>query len=134
MNSVERGKAVQDWIIDAVTVVIDNCEPLHVRVTQLTYDAVKHDMDSGNTWEAYTEACRVSAVREYADVAGIAIRDELRRWFDKGITTRAGIEGAALRDMVAGLIDWNDRDQWSRIGDLYLPAPSDYHDNGDTDW
>lgn len=121
MEDIEAA-AVRRFIADALTLIADNDEALLSEINTAVRDAVVEGMGHGDNSprEAYAEmlAGRGSFERrEYADVAGLAIRDVI--W--DALPDSETFGGLLLRD----LLDYGDRQQWELIGDHYLPESVD---------
>jgi hypothetical protein len=123
VNSADRTRAVQDWIVDTVVGIVDNAERWYVDVRAAAKDAVRFDAGVPSTWGQYAEAHRVSDVHTYADIAGLRIVDVFRE------AVQDGVHDGNMRLLVEALLDFSDREQWRRIGDYYLPQPDDWEES-----
>lgn len=115
-------------IVDAFNKVADNYPggELYGRLTEASRRAVLEGMGTGVTLDDYRAARQGRGdLREYADVVGIYVRDELRECIDEELPA------GALRDILLQLLDLNDRSVSLALGEHYLPDPDDIDDEDD---
>ncbi|MFG3710915.1 hypothetical protein [Micromonospora sp. NPDC047730] len=109
-------------IVDAFNKVADNYPggELYRRLTEASRRAVLEGMATGLTLDDYRKAKEGRGdLREYADVVGIYVRDELREYIDEVLPANA------LRDILLKLLDLDDRSVSLALGQHYLPDPDD---------
>lgn len=117
--------AVQAWVIKCITDVADNYEPWYRRFKAAAKHAALNDMGSpAPTVEDYLTARRNGDTRDYEDVVGLAVVDELRQLLDGGLR-----DGSPVKDLMAELLDLNDRQQAALLGQHYLPEAWEFEED-----
>jgi hypothetical protein len=126
IDSSTRAYIIRAWIVERVTLSIDNDDATQNEATERACRAVIEDMGSTRpSLYDYREMHAGRADRDryvYADVIGDRISDLIGEWIETEKET-GGSE--FLMTMVADVFDLNDRSQKRLFGEHYMPTPDD---------
>lgn len=110
-----------DWIIDRLTLSLDNTERAWRRLTAVAHEAVTEGMGTGYGRDEYEVMWRTGDRRhEWTDVVGLYVADQIQEMIDDALHPDE-MWRTVLQDILA-LTDSSTR---AALGDHYLPEPDD---------
>lgn len=108
-----------EYFVQHYTLIVDSAQDSYEVVTRIAHDFLRGE---GVTFEEYSKLSSQERRDRFASGLGDLIIDQVREWFEAAIPNSQASIGAQLASEV---MIFGDSDLKGRLGDHYLPVPSD---------
>ncbi len=124
-SSYNEREAIRAYVVQAVTLILDNERSVHGRLTTVACDAVRDDMGHPSPGrDAFEQALRGGDREGYVRAVGRAVCTELEEIMEELRTPDTNGDDLLYR-LLIDLIDLSDSRQADLFGEHYLPEDAD---------